>query len=174
MVIRPCTSRLVYEMGSFIRFLRTKVFSSLSGNNGSGTRNASFSILLGILIGSNVINYFGQGVNALVFKNGMPDYMEQGRSLIGPGGMILDIPKIRVLRYKVRNIDPSVVSDELECDNDACGNIVEPPLNKLNLGTNSAKEANEWSIPANVTQLVIECKSRSGVVEWEYDGSGVR
>lgn len=164
-------------MGKFIGCFAsaTKLFSSLTDcKRSSVTRKKS--LFFGILIAICVINQSGNYyANALVFKNGIPEYLEaqQGRSLIGAGGVILDIPKIRVLRYKVRSSDPHVVSDELDCENGECGDIVEPPLNKLHLGTNSAKEANEWAIPANVTQLVIECKSRSGVVEWEYEGNGV-
>lgn len=131
--------------------------------------------LVGIIfyVVSFVISNSG-GVSGLVFKNGLPEYDgQQGRSLIGPGGVILDIPRIRVHSYKVRNSDPNVVSDELDCEHGECGEIVEPPSTKLHLGTNSGKEINEWTLPANVTQLVIECKSRSGVVEWEYEGNGV-
>lgn len=113
--------------------------------------------------------------SCLVFKNGVPEYLEsqQGRSLIGPGGVLLDIPKVRVLRYKVKNTQANVVSDELDCENRECGDIIEPPLNKFLLGSNSAKEAGDWSLPPNVTQIVFECKSRSGPVEWEYEGNGV-
>lgn len=158
------------DNGGGIRFLRGA--SSHPKNINANNRCLRLIGLLQVIIISSCL-ISNSLVNGLVFRHEIADSGQQGRSLIGPGGVILDIPKIRVLRYKVRNNDPNVVSDELDCDNGECGDIVEPPANKLHLGTNSAKESNEWSVPANVTQLAIECKSRSGVVEWEYEGNGV-
>lgn len=98
---------------------------------------------------------------------------------ISLSGLIIDRPKIRVASYRLRSTDPNSIREELSCSSRAgsdsrknCDQLIKFE-NGQGLGQDG-DEAKEWSVPPNVTELTIECSSKSGPVEWDYQGKGVR
>jgi len=131
-------------------FLVSAIFSSTSGLDHSFR---SFNLPLGDKVNSSRFQFDGY------------------RDTISAARLIVDSPKIRLVSYHVKNEDPFAIKDELHCEKGECSEIVEPPKD-IKLGE-AEDEINEWIVRPNVTKMVIECRSKSGVVEWDYDGKGV-
>jgi hypothetical protein len=101
----------------------------------------------------------------------------------GGGGIILDRPKISILSYRVRNTDPWIIQDELSCSTSLaggrashCDDVVELERagpSPLRLGQGPDEEP-EWTVPPNVTQIMAKCWSKTGPVQWDYEGNGVQ
>jgi len=112
-----------------------------------------------------------------------------GRNKDDSIGIILDRPKISILSYRSRSSDPWIISDELGCSSVLASNggrsssfcdDVEVDLERNHSGSQNVRlgqgsdEEPEWFVPPNVTQITVKCSSKTGPVEWDYSGLGVR
>jgi hypothetical protein len=108
----------------------------------------------------------------------LPFEDRQAKSVISFNGLMLDRPKIRVLSYRVRNFNPNSITEEVSAScrqgKSNCDELVilDQQQQQYRLGQDN-DETKEWSIPPNVTHLTLLCSSKSGPVEWDYQGKGV-
>lgn len=93
-------------------------------------------------------------------------------------GLIMDRPKIRVSSYRLQNLNPNRIMEEgVACgEGNNCDDLIkigggDEAKNRLGQDTDEIKE---WSVPPNATQVTLQCSSKSGPIEWDYQGKGVR
>lgn len=90
----------------------------------------------------------------------------------------MDRPKIRVSSYRLQNLNPNRIMEEgVACgEGNNCDDLIkigggDEAKNRLGQDTDEIKE---WSVPPNATQVTLQCSSKSGPIEWDYQGKGVR